>query len=122
MKVILMLLLISCENTGKQSTPDDTAPDDALSECAQQVLEEGQPTAFEECFEGDGDSASCETCGYYMDVSMSQGAYDCITCFEGYEIDVVYTDCTGYCVPVGTATLPIVDSYCVPVSECVGAQ
>ncbi len=131
----LMVMLLGCEPEKNcdddihvtcdgcdcdETTDDDTgAGESSLSDCGQQVIDEGYPNAFTECFAGDDDWGACETCGYYMDVSMSQGAYDCITCPEGYEIDVHFGDCTGYCVPEGNAVVPISASDCEPVSDCV---
>tara|TARA_B100001013_G_scaffold177846_1_gene106940 strand:- start:1451 stop:2215 length:765 start_codon:yes stop_codon:yes gene_type:complete len=68
--------------------------------------------AFSNCFEGDDEYGPCTTCGYYNHEEHAQGAYDCITCPEGYEIDVYFSDCTGYCVPTGTAENPISTSDC----------
>ena len=42
---------------------------------------------------------------------------DGITCPEGYEIYVYFDDCTGYCVPNGTAQNPISSSGCVSPNE-----
>ena len=123
MNIILAIMMMGCSTDKVDSQDNQESEGSPLSECGQLVMEEGEPTAFDECFEADGDVAySCETCGYYPDVSMSQGAFDCITCFEGYEIDVVFDDCTGYCVPTGTATEPIYTSQCDPVSDCVREQ
>jgi hypothetical protein len=78
---------------------------DALQECIDIVLV--SPDAYSNCFEGDGTYNACSTCGYYPVESQSQGDFDCITCELGDEIDVFFEDCTGYCVPEGTATNPI---------------
>ena len=89
-----------------------------MTDCGEQVLEESSE-AYEVCFEGDATYGACETCGYYTDASEALGDADCITCRPNQEIDVVYGDCTGYCVPMGTASEPISKSDCVPESECV---
>jgi len=68
--------------------------------------------SFTNCFDGDDTYGPCTTCGYYDNEEDAQGAADCITCPSGYEIDVVYDDCTGYCVQAGTATNPLSSSDC----------
>jgi len=92
-----------------------------MSECGQQVLSDNN-MSYSDCFTAEGDFGACETCGYYTSVDDSQGAYDCITCEEGYEIEVEFDDCTGYCVPKGTASTPITREQCNAVSECVYDQ
>jgi hypothetical protein len=57
--------------------------------------------------------------GYYEDGADAMGAYDCITCPDGMQIDVYFGDCTGYCLPTGTAVEPIATSDCEPAAECV---
>lgn len=49
----------------------------------------------------------CESCNGEEDM-------DCVTCKSGYEIDVVYADCSGLCVPEGTSTQLPSDSVCEP--------
>ena len=68
---------------------------------------------FTNCFSGNDTYGPCSTCGFYDSEEDAQGDYDCITCPEGYEIDVYFDDCTGYCVPIGTAQNPISSSGCV---------
>ena len=125
MNIILTIMLMACstdkvDSQDNQVDPEGVTEEVSMSECGQAVLEEGTPTAFDECFTADGETAfSCETCGYYSDVSLSQEAFDCITCFEGYEIDVMFDDCTGFCVPEGTAEVSITTSECTPISDCV---
>ena len=68
--------------------------------------------SFTNCFDGNDTYGPCTTCGYYDSEEDAQGDSDCITCPSGYEIDVVYDDCTGYCVEEGTATNPISSSDC----------
>ena len=119
--IVMATILVACD---KEKTHDYDSGNlqEEHSLCSEQVLEEGtlfRATAFDECFEGNEQYAACETCGYYTDVGMSQGAYDCITCPAGYEIDVVFSDCTGHCVIEGTASRPIQQSGCEPVSDCV---
>tara|TARA_B100000945_G_scaffold269907_1_gene231017 strand:+ start:747 stop:1382 length:636 start_codon:yes stop_codon:yes gene_type:complete len=72
---------------------------------------------FTNCFSGNDTYGPCSTCGFYDSEEDAQGDYDCITCPEGYEIDVYFDDCTGYCVPNGTAQNPISDSDCVSPNE-----
>ena len=67
---------------------------------------------FTNCFDGSDAYGACASCGYYDDEAVAQGEYDCITCQDGYEIDVYFDDCTGYCVPEGTADNPISSSDC----------
>ena len=76
-------------------------------------------SAYVNCFDGDADYASCTSYGYYMAENQSQGAYDCITCELGYEINVMFSDCTGFCVPEGTAVNPIDASGCMAHVQCV---
>ncbi len=119
----VFIMFLGCRSELADSQDDTKEAALTMSDCGHTVMIEGVPTAFDECFVGDEViTYSCETCGYYSDVSMSQGSFDCITCLEGYEIDVVFNDCTGYCVPEGTATEPIYTSQCQPVSECVREQ
>ena len=72
---------------------------------------------FTNCFSGNDTYGTCSTCGFYDSEEDAQGDYDCITCPEGYEIDVFFDDCTGYCVPNGTAKNPISSSDCVSPNE-----
>ena len=72
---------------------------------------------FTNCFSGNDTYGACSTCGFYDSEEDAQGDYDCITCPEGYEIDVFFDDCTGYCVPNGTAQNPISSSGCVSPNE-----
>ncbi len=72
---------------------------------------------FTNCFSGNNTYGPCSTCGFYDSEEDAQGDYDCITCPEGYEIDVYFDDCTGYCVPIGTAQNPISSSGCVSPNE-----
>ena len=47
----------------------------------------------EGCYSADEDELSffsCETCGYAVDVSSVESRFNCITCFEGYEV-LVFT-------------------------------
>ena len=77
-----------------------------------EITHSGDDFIYETCFPGDDVTGSCETCGYYDSESEAQGSYDCITCAEGYEIDVVFDDCSGFCVPLGTAAAPLSISDC----------
>ena len=43
---------------------------------------------FINCFYGDNTYDVCSTCGFCDFEGNSQGTYDCVTCQEGYEIDV----------------------------------
>jgi len=125
---MLALLMVSCAVVEKEITDTadlsdsfsqtDTAAPPEMSECGQQVLEDDS-WAYSSCFGGDEMYGACETCGYYPYSSESQGAYDCITCEEGYAIDVVFNDCTGYCVPYGALHANPAPDFCNAISECV---
>ena len=69
----------------------------------------------------------CATCGHYDTcdgVWQSNATYaDCVTCTEGYELDVLYDDCTGVCVPSGVALNPLLShGSCRCFSENQAAQ
>lgn len=89
-----------------------------LSECGATVLKESR-NAYTECFGGNDEYGACETCGYNSNPAGVQGANDCVTCPAGYEISQYYGDCTGYCVPEGTAERPLSTAQCRPNSACV---
>jgi hypothetical protein len=113
--------VLTIEEIDSAAPPEDTSvtEDDAeMSECGQQVLRDDS-WAYEACFTGDETFGACETCGYYSSEEEAQRAFGCITCPPDYEIDVVFGDCTGYCVPEGTATYPVSKDECLPVSVCV---
>ena len=57
-------------------------------------------------------------------VWQSNATYaDCVTCTEGYELDVLYDDCTGVCVPTGVALNPLLShGSCRCFSENQAAQ
>ena len=80
------------------------------------ILDNSSQT-FTNCFSGDDTYGPCSTCGFYDSEENAQGAYDCISCPEGYEIDVYFDDCTGYCVADGTAENPISSSDCLSPNE-----
>ena len=81
------------------------------------MLVDNSLQTFTNCFSGNDTYGACSTCGFYDSEEDAQGDYDCITCPEGYEIDVFFDDCTGYCVPNGTAQNPISSSDCVSPNE-----
>ncbi|KAH8079152.1 DNA binding protein [Aureococcus anophagefferens] len=58
----------------------------------------------------------CATCGHYAtcgDLEASPAPYaDCVTCPDGYEVDVVYEDCSGACVLEGFAVNPAATCVC----------
>ena len=81
------------------------------------MLLDNSSQTFTNCFSGNDTYGPCSTCGFYDSEEDAQGDYDCITCPEGYEIDVYFDDCTGYCVPIGTAQNPISSSGCVAPNE-----
>ena len=125
---ILAIMLAGCSVVTKDdedtSSPEDTGTvveDAGMSECGQQVLE-WDDWAYETCFAGDEVHGPCETCGFYPSEGESQGAYDCITCPAGYDIEVVFGDCTGYCVPEGTSERSPSYDECGPLYTCVFEQ
>ncbi|KAK3275063.1 hypothetical protein CYMTET_16786 [Cymbomonas tetramitiformis] len=59
----------------------------------------------------------CTTCGYSTTASDVQNPYNCATCPSGYEIDVMFEDCTGICVLEGTAVHTISASGCTAPSS-----
>ena len=69
---------------------------------------------FTNCFSGNDFMDACSTCGFYDSEEDAQGDYDCITCPEGYEIDVFFDDCTGI---KKWAQNPISSSDCVSPNE-----
>ena len=102
--------------TSEELAAADAEP--AISECGAAVLQESQ-NAYTDCFAGDEQHGACETCGYNSNASAVKNANDCITCPEGFEISQFYGDCTGYCVPVGTAEKPLATALCRPATACV---
>lgn len=115
-----VVFTVGCASAGV-SQPEEQAAEaktPVLSACGVEVLREST-RAYTNCFSGNEQFAACETCGYYGSEAQAQGARDCITCPDGYELDVWYTDCTGECVPKGQATRPQVAKTCRPVTACV---
>ncbi|KAJ1447039.1 hypothetical protein M885DRAFT_624732 [Pelagophyceae sp. CCMP2097] len=50
--------------------------------------------------------AQCATCGFFDDckgLDNTKPYADCVTCEAGFEVDVVYDDCSGACVKEGLA-------------------
>ena len=106
-----------------------------LSLSGQEVLAyrrgpEGPAETTTDCFAGGppvGDFApgqapvagACETCGFNANLSALKNANDCVTCFENFEIQQFYGDCTGFCVPVGTATMSADPAICDAPVACV---
>ena len=112
---MLAIILASCA-----TVEEDKRDTGAISECGQQVLRASEYT-YTECFEGNEMYGACETCGYYPSkhARIQLGPHDCITCEEGRTIDVVFSDCTGYCVPYGASRRPATLGSCDAISECV---
>jgi hypothetical protein len=57
----------------------------------------------------DAVAGNCEPCamaGFFVHGAMATAASDCITCPQGAELDVAFSDCTGYCVKQGQAERP----------------
>jgi len=112
------LVLAGCgdkdDDTGTNDTDSgsdtDTDPD-ALSECAEEILA-ADDEAYETCFASEETYGPCLTCGYWEDADDPGSEFDCVTCPDGYEIDVVYPDCSGACVLEGTAATPLSESDC----------
>ena len=113
--VTIMALILSC-TTSEEST---SSPNSDLSSCGQTVLNY-TPNAYRNCFSGNSSHGACGTCGFYLNESSAQGAYDCITCLvpDNYSIDVIFGDCTGYCMQKGTENNPISSSSCTPTIAC----
>ena len=111
--LLLTALLVGCPEGKDTDTPDTSTPDtsDGLSECAEEILATVDE-AYSVCFDEEITYGACETCGYWGDPSDTGTAEDCITCPDGFEIDVVFDDCSGHCVPQGTATTPLSASDC----------
>lgn len=109
--LLLMALLVGCGGDDTPS-PDETGADATLSDCAEEILA-SDDTAYATCFEGEKVYGPCSTCGYWDDATDAGGPEDCVTCPDGYEIDVVFDDCSGSCVPEGTAVVPLASSDCV---------
>lgn len=73
-----------------------------------------EPRLFtEECFQGGLTFGRCVSCGFAVPAIAVAQAWDCVLCEEGYEIDVIFSDCSGYCVPIGTASRPVGEAPCV---------
>jgi len=69
--------------------------------CSEVVLKSNFAfSANEGCFKANaGDEyGSCSSCGYSVDVISVIAPFNCITCASGYEIDVVFDDCTVCCI------------------------
>ena len=113
-----MALTVSCTTSDDEESTSSTNSD--LSSCGQTVLNY-TPNAFRNCFSGNSTHGACETCGFYLNESSAQGGYDCITCLvpDNYSIDVIFGDCTGYCMQKGTENNPISSSSCTAPIACV---
>ena len=113
-----MALILSC-TTSEESTSSSNNENSDLSSCGQTVLSKSS-YAYRNCFSGNSTHGACETCGFYLNESSAQGAYDCITCLvpDNYSIDVIFGDCTGYCKGKGTESNPISSSSCTPTIAC----
>ena len=118
--VLALGMMMGC-NPSHTTTPVVTGYGQAsssISSCGKQALQESN-FAYMACFTGNAEYGPCETCGYNPNRAGVQNANDCITCPPGFEIDVYYADCTGYCVPLNTAKKPISSNSCRPFSSCV---
>ena len=115
--VTIMALTVSCTTSDDEESTSSSNSD--LSSCGQTVLSKTS-YAYRTCFSGDSSYGACETCGFYNDESSAQGNYDCITCLvpDNYSIDVIFGDCTGYCMQKGTENNPISSSSCTPTIAC----
>ena len=116
--VTIMALTVSC--TASDDEESTSSPNSDLSPCGQTVLNY-TPNAYRNCFSGNSSHGACETCGFYLNESSSQGSYDCITCLapDNYSIDVIFGDCTGNCKGIGTESNPISSSSCTAPVACV---
>jgi len=116
---MLAIMLASCVVV-EEDKRDTGSRKSNLSECGQQVLRASE-YAYTDCFDGDEMYGACETCGFYPSkhTRTPLGPADCITCEEGHTIDVVFSDCTGYCVPHGALYANATPDSCNAISECV---
>ena len=116
--VTIMALIVSCTTSDDEESTSSQNSD--LSSCGQTVLNY-TPNAYRNCFSGNSSHGACETCGFYLNESSSQGSYDCITCLapDNYSIDVIFGDCTGNCKGIGTESNPISSSSCTAPVACV---
>ena len=116
--VTIMALTVSCTTSDDEEST--SSPNSDLSSCGQTVLNY-TPNAYRNCFSGNSSHGACETCGFYLNESSSQGSYDCITCLapDNYSIDVIFGDCTGNCKRIGTESNPISSSSCTAPIACV---
>ena len=116
--VTIMALIVSCTTSDDEEST--SSPNSDLSSCGQTVLNY-TPNAYRNCFSGNSSHGACETCGFYLNESSSQGSYDCITCLapDNYSIDVIFGDCTGNCKGIGTESNPISSSSCTAPVACV---
>ena len=111
------LLLMGCGDKDPDSgTPDTSQTEDALSECAEEILA-ADDEVYTTCFASERTFGPCLTCGYWKDSDDPGTMEDCVTCPDGYEIDVVFADCSGGCVPTGTAANPLSGSDCTAPSK-----
>ena len=115
--VTIMALTVSCTISDDEETT--SSPNSDLSSCGQTVLSKSS-YAYRSCFSGNSTHGACETCGFYYNESSAQNANDCITCLvpDNYSIDVIFGDCTGYCMQKGTENNPISSSSCTPTIAC----
>ena len=118
--VSIIALTLSCTTSDEESTSTSNNENSDLSSCGQTVLNY-TPNAYRNCFSGNSTHGACETCGFYLNESSAQGAYDCITCLvpDNNSIDVIFGDCTGYCKEKGTESNPISSSSCSAGIACV---
>ena len=119
--VSIIALTLSCTTSDdEKSTSSSNNENSDLSSCGQTVLSKSS-YAYRNCFSGNSTHGACETCGFYLNESSAQGAYDCITCLvpDNYSIDVIFGDCTGYCKEKGTESNPISSSSCTAPVACV---
>ena len=118
--VSIIALTLSCTiSDDEESTSTSNNENSDLSSCGQTVLSESS-YAYRSCFSGNSTHGACETCGFYYNESSAQGANDCITCLvpDNYSIDVIFGDCTGYCMQKGTENNPISSSSWTPTIAC----
>ena len=111
---ILALINEGCTESLAGSDFESWTPDSVtLFKAFCDIIDSGSDDgSFTNCFDGDDTYGPCSSCGYYDTEEEAQDAADCITCPSGYEIDVIYDDCTGYCVVEGTAENPLSSSDC----------
>ena len=107
--------LISACGQGARLSPGPEGPAETTTDC----FAGGPPVGDFAPEQAPPVIGACETCGFNANLSALKNANDCVTCFENFEIQQFYGDCTGFCVPVGTATMSADPAICDAPVACV---